>query len=317
MRRSTAAALTAIALLTAFLSFGCRGCRKPAEDDVLVLIPESSYAPARATVPEPTDNDEKKTEEPTLVPETETPAPTETPTPTPLPTATPAAVAAEETIRSGGVYALNGGKPVGKDYAGEYIDIDGDGTKDALEVKKVEGAYTFCINGEPFLDAGACIRLASPDGRRTMFITDRKVAEGYNIFYPDSEGNLFCRLFAVSRSGTAADYSPSGSIEEGIREGLDVIMQNPAIYSTSYGADRAIRIDMDGDGVKDDVLFDNSTVTINGQEDTKLLSTTMPRFIYDAEKNTIVLYGSAGDFAVMLWLENGELQSAIKYADLL
>lgn len=293
--------LTALIVLTALVFALLPACSRGGEE-VVVIIPERDEELPRANTPEPY-YETSEAPEASLSPET-----TEAPTPTPAPI--------EERVLSGYVYQLNGGKAVGKKYEGDEIDLDGDGVKERLEVKKVDGAYSFCIDGEPFMADGLKIRLASPDGRRIMFVTERENG-GFNIFYPDREGNLFCRLFAVSRSGDAADYSPSPSYEESIRKGLDIMLYNPAIYTRSYGAERTIKLDMDGDGVKEEIVFDDSTITINGQADDTLLTTTMPRFIYDAEKDTIILYGSSGGFAVTLRMENGKLVSETKYVDLL
>lgn len=300
-----AAALVLSALLTLFA-----GCSHRNEE-VVVYIPEREDTLPRAHTPEPSQSDD--TAEPTQI---MTEAPTAEPTeePTAPPTATPAPV--EERVLSGTVYALNGGKEVGKKYEGESIDIDGDGVKELLEVKKADGMYSFCIDGKPFMADGQKIWLASPDGNRIMFAAE-SANGGFNLFYPDEDGNLFCRLYAVCRTGSVEDLSPAASYEESIRNGVDIMLFNPAVYSGVSGAERTIKLDMDGDGVKDEIVFDSNKVSINGQEDTELPLTTMPRFAYDAEKDTIILLGTSGGDAVTLRLENGKLVSETKHVDLL
>lgn len=238
-----------------------------------------------------------------------------TPEPTAAPTAEPTST--EGRILAGAIYPLNGGEPVKKGWEGEDIDIDGDGIPEALRILMLDGGYTFCIDGEAFLTDGNIIRLASLDGKNIVFVTERPGEDGYNIFYPDPDGNLYCRLFAIARSGNSADLVIRSSFEEYIEHGLDIMLHNPMLYSVSEGAVRGIYLDMDGDGERDEIVFDSEVLSINGSDNAQILLTTMPRFIYDKDHGCIVLYGSAGDYALRLRLDRGELVSDISYATLL
>jgi hypothetical protein len=271
-------------LALACLLFGCRG--KHTEPTV-IDVPVSSEGPATAF----------------------TPVPTAAPTPAPD--------TLEAKILAGEIYALNGGAPLGRGWGGEAIDLDCDGAPDALTVSEVGGGPTFCISGEPFMDVGASVYIASLDGKTMVFITEKAGEDGFRVFYPDREGNLFCRLFGVARAGSVSDFTIRGSLEEYVRNGLDIMLYNPRIYSGQEGAERKVELDMDGDGSRDILIFDSEALSLNGVENDQILSTTMPRFIYDPEKDTIILYGSAGDYALRVFIENGEPAYDISYASLL
>lgn len=283
------ASIEKLLLITAALALACFFCacgRTPVEPTV-IEIPESSYRPAEAVTPEPT------------------------PAPTPEPSTL------EGRILAGEIHALNGGEPISAGWSGERIDLDGDGFAEELAAPDIGGGPVFCISGEPFMDIGASVYIASLDGKTMVFLTEKEGEEGFRAFYPDREGNLFCRLFGIAREGSVSDFSIRGSLEEYVRGGLDIMLYNPRIYSGWEGARRTVELDMDGDGSRDILTFDSEVLSLNGVENDQILSTTMPRFIYDPEKDTIILYGSAGDYALRVFIENGEPAYDISYASLL
>ena len=268
-----------------------------------------------------------------------TPEPGVTNTPTEAPTPVPDTL--EGKILAGLVYPLNFGEPASASFRAESVDIDGDGAPELLSVEDVDGGPVFCIDGEAFLDVGSVISLASLDGKNIYFISETPGRDGFFVFHPDYEGNLFCRLFGIGRKGSFAEVvSAAGDASKGegsseigfgvtppsalpaetealIRAGLDVMLHDPLLYSSVEGAVRTVRLDMDGDGEKETIVFDSETLSINGVEDRLILTTTMPRFVFDPERNTIVLYGSAGDTAIRLWVENGEVKFDQSYTTLL
>lgn len=258
-------------------------------------------------------------------------APTEAPTPVPE--------TLEGKILAGLVYPLNFGEPASASFKAESVDIDGDGEAELLSVEDIDGGPVFSIDGEAFLDVGSVISLASLDGKNIFFVSETPGRDGFFIFHPDHDGNLFCRLFGIGRKGSFAEVvsaagaasSEAGEIgfnvtppsalpaetEALIRAGLDVMLHDPLLYSSVDGAVRTVRLDMDGDGEKETIVFDSETLSINGAEDRLILTTTMPRFVFDPERDTIVLYGSAGDTAIRLWVENGEVKFDQSYTTLL
>ena len=238
-----------------------------------------------------------------------------TETPAPTPTAEP--TTAEGRILAGQILPLNNGEPLTASFAGETIDIDGDGAAERLSVLDIDGGPVFCVDGEPFLDVGSCVYLASLDGEHIVFLSQRPGENGYFIFYPDEGGNLFCRLFAIVREGSPEELLIRSSYEEYVRGGMDIMLHNPMLYTAVNGAERKLRLDMDGDGAADEIVFDSETLSVNGLPNGKILSTTMPRFIWDEAHNCIVLSGSAGDYALSLRLSGSELLEDISYANLL
>ncbi|MCR5808320.1 MAG: hypothetical protein K6G56_02020 [Clostridiales bacterium] len=306
-----------IALASAFSA--CR--KKPSDDivDVVIDIPSRDMAGPTAHTP-------------TLEPETtevysdptEAPAPTDTPkataTPSPAPTAAPTQTpSADEMIRRGIPYALNNGDPIGYGWKGERVDIDGDGAPEFINIREVDGGLTLCIDDEPFLADDFRVYLVSLDGRHVVFLVDKGAArqDGYSIFYPDPYGNLYCRLFGVVRHGKPEDFVKCDTFEDYIKNGLDIMLLNPVLYSSTAGGRRTILLDMDGDGVKDEIVIDGSTLYINGYEDTQMLAATLPRFFYDEQRNAIGIYGSGGDYAIRLWLHADGLEPEVSYVKLL
>lgn len=283
--------LTALAAAALFCAVIFAGCRSPRVDPV----------PTASVIDIPTGTDGAET--------------AVTPEPTPAPTAEPDSL--EGKILAGLIYPLNGGKAIKDGWAGEDVDVDGDGVPNALRVKDTNGGPTFCIDGEPFLDVGSSIMLASLDGEHIVFVVETKGVDGYRVFYPDPDGNLYCRLFAIARSGSADGLVIRSSVEEYIRNGLDVMLHNPMLYSRVNGDRRHISLDMDGDGSPDEIVFDSAVLSVNGSENGQILLTTMPRFIYDSGRDAIVLYGSAGDYALRLRYEGGSIVEEISYATLL
>lgn len=286
------AAFTALLLIAAMLLYGCRG--KPSGDpsstddsSVVIDIPGDTSAPATAVTPEPTA------------------------APTPEPSTL------EGRILSGLVYALNGGEMITASYSGEDVDIDLDGHPDSLCVKDIDGGPVFCIGDEPFMDIGSRVYLASLDGSSMVFLSETDGEDGYRVFYPDEEGNLYCRLFAIARSGRAIELEKRGSYEEYIRNGLDIMLHNPRLYSSVEGSMRTVLMDMDGDGSPETIEFDDDELMLNGTLNAQLPTTTMPRFVYDPERDTIVLYGSAGDYAIKLFIKDGVTDYELSYASLL
>ncbi len=224
----------------------------------------------------------------------------------------------EEKILSGYVHPLNGGSPLGAGWAGESVDIDSDGTPELIDVRDIDGCPTVCIDGTAFMADGNRVYLASPDGKRIMFLEEKTGSEGgYTVFYPDESGGTYCRVFAVAREGRAADLTPRSSLEELIANGLDLMLYNPAVYSSSFGAEREIDIDMDGDGVSERVVFGAVSLSVNGISNSEILSTAMPRFVYEAETGAILLCGSSGDCTLALRYTGGELKAEISYTSLL
>lgn len=316
-------AIAAFAMLAAFV-FALPGCRKkpvvPEGQDAVIDISGRETDPARAVTagpsasltPELTSYAEP-TSEPTA---THTPSPTPKPTPTPAPTPTPRP---EEWILSGHLYPLNNGDPIGYGWPGERIDLDGDGSPEYINIRDVDGGLTLCIDDEPFLADDFRVYLVSLDGRRIVFLVERVGArqDGYSIFYPDPYGNLYCRLFGVVRHGKPEDFVMCSSYEDYIKHGLDIMLLNPLIYSSTAGGKRTILLDMDGDGAKDEIVIDGSLLTINGYEDERMLATTLPRFFYDPDRNAIGLYGSGGDYAIRLWLHADSIEPDVSYVKLL
>lgn len=234
-----------------------------------------------------------------------------------VPTPTPAPDSAEARILSGQTLPLNGLAPLDLSFEGASVDIDGDGAPERISVEDIDGGATLCIDGEAFMDGGLIAAIASPEGKNMVFLAAKPGEEGYRAFYPDEGGNLFCRLFGIVRQGSIPGFAQKGSYEELIRGGMDIMLHNPMIYSEADGLTRTVRLDMDGDGQAEEIVFDSALLTVNGQPNTKILSTTMPRFTFDAEHGAIVIYGSAGDYALRLRLENGVLVEDISYATLL
>lgn len=234
-----------------------------------------------------------------------------------LPTPTPAPDTLEGRILSGLVYPLNGGEPTGLSFKAESVDLDGDGDPEEIAVSDVDGGPALTVDGEAFLDIGTKVSLASLDGKNIFFISETPGKEGFFVFHPDKEGNLFCRLYAIARKGSAEGLVTPAPVEDLIRGGLDVMLHDPLLYSAVDGAKRTVRLDMDGDGNNEEIVFDSEALSINGTEDRLILTTTMPRFVFDPERDTIVLYGSAGDTAIRLWVENGSVKFDQSYTTLL
>lgn len=235
--------------------------------------------------------------------------------PTAVPTAEPVTI--EEKLLAGIQYPLDGGNPIDGMWTGEYVDIDGDGTAERLHVADIDGGPVFCIDDEPFMDVGSKITLASLDGKNIVFITEKVYEPGFSVFYPDEDGNLYCRLFAVSSEGHANALERCSSYEEYIEAGLEIILENPMLYSKTEDGLRFIELDMNLDGKKDEISFDSTTLSVNGRENQNIMKTTMPRFRYDAERDSIVIYGSAGDFALSLRLDGRDLVENISHPKLL
>ncbi len=298
----TASSLFTAGLAAAVLLFsGCAGNKPDPSGDISADIVEVLPAATHEAVVVP------GTSLPTALPTDEilTPAPTEEPS------------SLEGKLYSGLVHPLNGSEPMSSSWQGESVDIDGDGIPNRLHVANVDGGPTFCIDGEPFLDCGTRVFLASLDGKNIVFLSQKPDSEGYFVFYPQRDGNLFCRLFGIARKGDPAELIHKASYEEYIRAGLDIMLHNPVLYTSVNGASRTLRLDMDGDGSKDEISFDSELLYVNGQRNEKILSTTMPRFIWDEARGCIALSGSAGDYALNLMLENGLLTEEISYAQLL
>ena len=74
---------------------------------------------------------------------------------------------------------------------------------------------------------------------------------------------------------------------------------------------------MDGDGAREEISFDGLTLALNGEDHSELLTATLPRFIWDEGRGSIALYGSAGDLAIFLFIENGKAVKETSYAQLL
>ena len=286
-----------LALFIALLP-GCSGRGEPEETaapsyEVIEILPRETSAAVTNTPDE------------AVV--TETPAPTPTAEPT----------TAEARILAGQILPLNNGEPLSASFEEELIDIDGDGAAERLSVLDVDGGPVFCVDGEPFMDVGSKVSLASLDGRHMVFLSQRPGEDGYFIFYPDEGGNLFCRLFAIVREGDPEGLVIRSSYEQYVQNGMDIMLHNPMLYTKVNGAERTLRLDMDGDGAADEIVFDSETLSVNGLKNGKILSTTMPRFIWDAAHSCITLSGSAGDYALSLRLTGGELLEDISYANLL
>ncbi|MBQ4341317.1 MAG: hypothetical protein II756_02290 [Clostridia bacterium] len=262
--------------------------------------------PEVTCVPEPTDEPAGsqgygfETPEPSLVPET-TQGPSDD----------------ESLVLSGGVYPLFDGQPLTREWAGESFDVDGDGAKETISVSEYDGGDTLMIDGEPFMDGGLRVSLVSFDGRTMLFCAQKPGDDTLRFFYPDEEGNLYCRLFGFARGVTAEALAALPTHEERVRAGLDIMLHNPQMYSAVDGGFRTVELDMDGDGLADRIVFDGTRLKINGFENRQILSATMPRFAYDAARGSIVLTGSAGDYSLILRLENGMLKEEISYAQLL
>lgn len=258
----------------------------------------------------------------------ETPAagePTEAPVLTEAATAEPTEYAAptdepptlEAQILSGAVYPLFNGQTLDGSWEGVSLDVDGDGVQETICVSERDGGDTVLIDGEPFMDGGLKVSLVSFDGEHMLFCARKPGDEALRFFYPDEDGNLFCRLFGVSRGADAGALASLSSDEERIRAGLDIMLHNPLLYDSVTGDIRNILLDMDGDGTDERIVFDGMRLTINGFENRQILSATMPRFAYDSAHGCIVLTGSAGDYSLILRLENGQLKEDISYAQLL
>lgn len=285
LKRAAAALLAA---LIALALFGC-GAKdpEPGEPDVVDILPGRTELPVEPV----------------------TQAPTQAPTPEPA--------TLEGRILAGTVYPLFGGRVTGADSEGESVDIDGDGVPETLDVRDIDGGPVFCIDGRPFMDIGVKLSLVSLDGRNMLFLSEKHNAEGYRLFYPDEGGNLYCRLFGSSRSGSSETFTVRSSYEDYIKNGLEIMLHNPIIYSSVSGSVRRLELDMNGDGRREQIVFDSASLSVNGLENSPILSTTMPRFIFDAEHDAIVLSGSAGDYALSLRYDGSELFEDISYASLL
>ncbi|MBR3381474.1 MAG: hypothetical protein IKG85_00340 [Clostridia bacterium] len=296
-RRSPAIRAALAAVCACLLAFaGCFASPGGEDTGIVEIIPGAAAvtaAPASAATDEVIPSDE----------------------PAPTPTAAPASL--EERILSGVIYPLAGGAEISSSFGGEHIDLDGDGSPEFINVSNVDGGPTLCIGEKPFMDVGTRVFLASLDGERIVFLSQKPGTDGYFIFYPDEGGNLYCRLFAIARSGSPDALAVRPSYEEYVRSGLDIMLHNPMLYSSFDGKTRTILLDMDGDGSREEITFDSETLRVNGRPNSKILSTTMPRFIYDAEHGAIVIYGSAGDYALSLRYSGGELIEDISYASLL
>lgn len=246
---------------------------------------------------------------------TPAPAPEGSDTPTAAPSAMPDTL--EGRILSGIVYPLNGGEVTSEGFKAESIDLDGDGDPEDIRVIDIDGGPTLTIDGEAFLNVGMKVSLASLDGKNIFFISETPGKDGFFVFHPDHNGNLFCRLYAIARKGAINDLTLPAPAEDLIRGGLDLMLHDPLLYSSVEGQTRTVRLDMDGDGNTEEIVFDSETLSINGTEDRLILTTTMPRFVFDPERDTIVLYGSAGDTAIRLWVENGSVKFDQSYTTLL
>jgi hypothetical protein len=167
------------------------------------------------------------------------------------------------------------------------------------------------------MDIGVKLSLVSLDGSNMLFLSEKHNKEGYYLFYPDEGGNLYCRLFGIDRSGSSSSLVIRSSYEEYVKNGLEIMLHNPMIYTSVSGDTRTLSIDMNGDGQRESIVFDPAVLTVNGLENAPILSTTMPRFIYDAGHDSIVLSGSAGDYALSLRYDGSELHEDISYASLL
>lgn len=282
-----------------FFIAGCRGNNKPAEPYEVVIPPawEDTATTAPSFTEPPISSDEATAE------------PTEE--------ATPAPVTLRSRALSGEVIPVTGGEPAKAGMEPVSVDIDGDGVGEALSVEDIDGGPVFCIGGEPFLDVGQRVYLTSPDGKNIVFLTEKEGEEGFRMFLADKNGNLFCRFVGRMPNGRAEDFTRYPTWEEHIRAGLEVPLQSPAIYEDPSPDTHTVRLDMDGDGVKEEIVFGGAVLTLNGEDHSELLTATLPRFIFDRELGTIVLYGSAGDLAIRLYIENGQVMKSVSYAQLL
>lgn len=300
-KRDTCAKTIAAALIALLLFGMVSGCTRPPAGVPIVDIPPYEQATVATVAP---------TEAPEIT-ESATAEPTESAAPTPEPPTL------EARILSGAAYPLFNGQPLDKSWEGLDIDIDGDGAAEAIRVTEYDGGDTLTIDGEPFMDGGLEVTLVSFDGMNMLFCAQKAGEEELRFFCPDENGNLFCRLFGVSRGAEAGDLASLSTNEERIRAGLDIMLFNPLLYASVSGDVRTVLLDMDGDGMKDNIVFDGVVLTVNGQENRQILLATMPRFAYDPEHGCIVLTGSAGDYSLNLRLENGRLTEEISYAKLL
>lgn len=296
-----------LAVLFVFGAFlGCSAVG-PAGPQTVEIPPNAALtaAPEATCVPEPTDEPAGSEGY-----GADTPGPTLAPEPTQAPSD-------EERVLSGGVYPLFDGQPLTREWAGESMDIDGDGVDERVTVSEYDGGDTLMIDGEPFMDGGLCVSLVSFNGQTMLFCAQKPGDDTLRFFYPDEEGNLYCRLFGFARGVTAETLAALPSHEERVRAGLDIMLHNPQMYSAVDGDYRTVELDMDGDGMPDRIVFDGTRLKINGFENRQILTATMPRFAYDAAHGSIVLTGSAGDYSLILRLENGLLKEDISYAQLL
>lgn len=287
LRRVISAALAAAALSALLTGCGKASDPAPGEPEVIDVIPGATLAPVEAPTPAPTA---VPTEEPTTL---------------------------EGRILAGVVYPLFGGRVINAGTEGESVDINGDGSPETLDVRDIDGGPVFCIDGKPFMDIGVKLSLVSLDGSNMLFLSEKHNKEGYYLFYPDEGGNLYCRLFGIDRSGSSSSLVIRSSYEEYVKNGLEIMLHNPMIYTSVSGDTRTLSIDMNGDGQRESIVFDPAVLTVNGLENAPILSTTMPRFIYDAGHDSIVLSGSAGDYALSLRYDGSELHEDISYASLL
>lgn len=200
---------------------------------------------------------------------------------------------------------------------GTEADLDGDGVRETISMGESDGAPTVLVNGEAFMDAGARLYLASFDGKNIVILSEKEGRDGFMAFYPDFDGNLFCRLYAVKEHGAIEELVHRDSLEDYIKDGLDIMLFNPYLYAGADGDTRTVMLDMDGDGVRETITFSGLSLNILGGTDERITLTTMPRFGFDEDKNTIVLKGSAGDYVLKLFVENGALKSEMSWAKLL
>lgn len=288
------AALLLAALLLTALFASCKGNHSGA---IEVVIPPAGDEAARTASPtEPAHSD------PSAEPSS---APSQYP----------------ETLRSralaGEVIPVSGGKAAGAGMEPVSVDIDGDGAEDLLSVEDIGGGPVFCIGGEPFLDVGQSVYIASPDGKNIVFLTEKAGEEGFRMFFADYNGNLFCRFVGRMANGRAEEFPRLSSWEEYVRAGLEIPLQSPILYEEGEPGRHTVRLDMDGDGAREEISFDGLTLTLNGEDHSELLTATLPRFIWDEGRGSIALYGSAGDLAIFLFIENGKVVKETSYAQLL
>lgn len=287
-------------MLSVLAALSClAGCRRAIEPEVIV-IPEPSEQTAL-----PTGGGYSA---PTAAP---TAAPSSEPTPTALPATN------RDRLLAGQIVPVTGIIPESDETAPVFCDIDGDGKEERLSVEDIDGGPVFCISGEPFLDADQRVCLASLDGKNVFFLTEREGEEGFSVFYADYSGNLFCRFVGRMNNGSAAELERLSSWEEYVRAGLELPLQSPPLYEDNGAGKHTVRLDMDGDGAKETIEFDGVTLTLNGEDFSELMLSTLPRFIYDEDRSSIALYGSAGDVAVRLFIENGKVVKDVSYAQLL